>query len=386
MRRSSRTSAAGLRSRGGPGGFGWLMLLVAAAVLAAIGWQLWRQGGRTPPGRQDAARVPPGPKPLPVPPASAFRNVRFPTDQDILREPATPGVFQPTAAGNLQSALYGSVRSGQHGGRLMSQFHEGIDIAPVRRDGRGRPLDTVHAVAAGRVGYANRVPGNSNYGNYVVLLHDDPLGEIYTLYAHLADVDGAVRAGVPVALGTVLGHMGNTPATIIPAARAHMHFEVGLIGNAHFDRWFQAQRLKPDHGNYNGWNLLAVEPRGFFKAQRDARSFEFGSYLRSLPQAFEIVVAAHNLPDYFRRYPALWQGAPFAGGWLVLTCVDNGVPLGGRTASAEEIRRIGERKAVVLKADPAVLGRNGTRLVVQEGGAWRLGQSGERWLAILMQP
>lgn len=384
MRRRSKSSSAGARSQGGPSAASWLTLLILCAAAAIIWWMVWQQ--RTPaPATVPTPQAGTLPAP-PPPPKSAFREVRFPTDQDILKDPSTPGVFQPTAAGNPESALYGSVRSTQIGGRLMPSFHEGIDIAPLQRDRRGRPLDAVHAVADGRVGHVNRAPGNSNYGNYVVLLHEDPLGEVYTLYAHLAEIADGIRPGVAIPRGTVLGRMGNTPTTIVPMARAHTHFEIGLVNNTHFERWFRAQRLKPDHGNYNGWNLMAVDPRGCLRMQRDSREFEFRSYLVSLPVAFEVVIAARGPLDYFRRYPSLWQGAPFAGGWMVLRCADNGVPLSGRVATPDEVRQAGERRAAVLKADAAVLGRNGTRLVVHDNGAWRIGRSGERWLEILTYP
>ena len=377
---------AGAGGAGGPALGGWLVLGILVVVGVLLGWGLWAK-------RQDGAAgpsAPPAPaasQPAAAPAArSAFATMRFPTGQDILQDPATPGVFQPTAAGSPTSALYGSVRSAEVGGHLMPSFHEGIDIAPLQRDGRGQPLDTVYAAAAGRVGYANRQPGNSNYGNYVVLLHTDAVGEVYTLYAHLAEIAAAVRPGVTVTQGMVLGRMGHTPLSIIPLARAHTHFEVGLISNAQFDRWFRAQRLKPDHGIYNGWNLLAVEPRGCFRMQKDARDFAFLDYLKTLPVAFEVLVSVTHMPDYFRRYPALWQGAPCSAGPVVLACSEDGVPLSGRSATPDEIRQAGGRRVAVLKADAQVLGRNGARLVVQDRGAWRIGQSGERWLEILNYP
>jgi murein DD-endopeptidase MepM/ murein hydrolase activator NlpD len=323
---------------------------------------------------------------LPPAPVSAFKEVRFPTEQDILRDPAVPGVFQPTAAGSVQSPLFGSVRSATVGGRLMPSFHEGIDIAPRQRDRRGQPLDTVQAVADGRVGYINRAPGNSNYGNYVVLLHEDPLGEVYTLYAHLAEVAAGLQPGTRTPKGTVLGRLGHTPATIIPLARAHVHFEIGLVGNSHFDRWFRVQRLKPDHGNYNGWNLLGADPRAFFQAQRGNAAFEFRNYVRTMPVAFELLVSTPRPIEFFGRYPSLWQGSAFAGGWVVLACSENGLPVCGRNATTDEVRAAGTRRAVVLKADPAIIGRNGLRLVVLDGSAWRLGQSGKRWLEIMTYP
>ncbi len=376
MSRRARLPAAGEDSPGAPAAAGaWLTLLLLAG-LAVLVWGLVVRS------RPAASRENQAPPP-PPPPVSAFKDVRFPTDQDILQDPAVPGVFQPTAAGNVQSPLFGSVRSATLGARLMPSFHEGIDIAPRQRDRHGQPLDAVQAVADGRVGYVNRAPGNSNYGNYVVLLHDDPVGEVYTLYAHMAEVAAGLQSGVKTPKGTVLGRLGRTPTTIIPLARAHVHLEIGLLGNARFDRWFRAQRLKPDHGNFNGWNLLGVDPRAVFQAQRASPAFEFRTYVRTIPVAFELLVSTPRPIDFFRRHPALWEGAPFAGGWAVLACSENGLPVIGRNATADEVRAAGTRRTVVLKTDPAVIGRNGARLVVKDGSAWRLGQSGARWLEIM---
>ena len=133
------------------------------------------------------------PPPPPPPPPLLWSKLVFPTQQQGLLEEGREDVFQPTAAGTRESALYGSVRTVNRGGRLLASFHEGIDIAPVRRDRRGRPLDDVLAVAEGKVAYVNKVAGNSTYGKYAVVEHDDPMGPVYTLYAHLASV--AVKRG-----------------------------------------------------------------------------------------------------------------------------------------------------------------------------------------------
>lgn len=317
--------------------------------------------------------------------ASPFSHVVTPTDQKAL-DSAIPGVFQPTAAGTMESALYGSVRTAQMGTHLYPSFHEGIDIAPMRRNGRGVPLDEVRAVAAGTVGYINQKPGNSNYGNYVVLLHQDPLGTIYTLYAHLAAVSGDLRVGQMLEPGQLVGILGNTASTGIPLNRAHLHFEVGLIGNEHFPTWFRAQKLKPDHGLYNGQNLFALSPLAFFNSRESFAAAGFKGFVSAVPVAFTLLIPVGHPLDYFRRYPGLWTGSPFQGGGMVITCSENGALLSGRTATPEEIRTANPGKVAVLNVDTKVLGRNGCRLVVEDRGHWRLGEKGGRWLEILEYP
>lgn len=354
---------------------GWLIVVALAALALAV-W-LWVLDTRRP----GAAGVPPGagesPRPVPV-----FTAGAYPTDRDRL-DPDVPGVFMPTASGRPESALYGSVRTTRKGQTFWAQFHEGIDIAPLRRDARGNALDEVRAVAAGSVGFVNRQPGNSNYGNYVVLMHADPLGPVYTLYAHLASVAPGLAAGQAVQRGQALGIMGRTPFANIPVERTHLHFEVGLVANARFGQWFRGQKLTPDHGMFNGMNLFALDPLKFFEARDEASEFWFADFVREVPVAYVVMIPAARGLDYFRRYPGLWQGPAYAGGWMVLSCSENGTPLSGRAATADEVGQARGATPRVLKADAAVLGRNGCRLVVQDNGRWRLGEKGQRWLEIL---
>ena len=63
-----------------------------------------------------------------------LRKMVFPTGQTGLLDPAAANVFQPTASGRPESALYGSTRTGRRGKFLRATFHEGIDVAAVRRD------------------------------------------------------------------------------------------------------------------------------------------------------------------------------------------------------------------------------------------------------------
>ena len=67
----------------------------------------------------------------------------YPTDQKDLLDWQKPGVYQPTSSGKIESALFGSVRTTKQGGRLLSSFHEGLDIASLKRDRRSRPLEDV---------------------------------------------------------------------------------------------------------------------------------------------------------------------------------------------------------------------------------------------------
>ena len=115
-----------------------------------------------------------------------------------------------------------------------TRFHEGIDIRPEKRDRRGEPADVVTAAMAGRVAYANP-KADGAYGRYVVLEHTLAGVSLYTLYAHLASIDPALREGRFVAPGATLGVMGRSDAGGgFPKDRAHLHFEVGLAALGQF--------------------------------------------------------------------------------------------------------------------------------------------------------
>ncbi|MCA1808295.1 MAG: M23 family metallopeptidase [Lentisphaerae bacterium] len=317
-------------------------------------------------------------------PPSDLRNLGFPTDQTNLLAPEAVSVFQPTASGNPESALYGSVRTRKQGRSFLPAFHEGLDIAAMQRDRQGRPLDRIYAVAPGKIGYINRIAGNSNYGRYLVLVHDDPLGEVYTLYSHLAQVDDGLQAGHNVAQGQVLGIMGNSSSSPIPMVRAHLHFEIGIVLNDRFGNWFASKKLKPNHGRFHGWNLLGIDPLAVYADQGRTPGFNLLRHLQSIPPAYDLIIRTDRLPDYFRRYQSLWQGEAFVPGAIVVTCTEGGVPLSGRNAKAQEADLPGRDSAKPQNVDEKALGRNGLRIITRQGDQWQLGRNGLRWLEMLL--
>jgi murein DD-endopeptidase MepM/ murein hydrolase activator NlpD len=357
-----------------------LLLLIALVVLLSLDRCKPR---REPDGAEPAPAAAGALGELPseeAPPA--LRGMALPSPQQNLFEPGWEKGVQPTVSGRPESGLYGSSRTGSKG---LASFHEGVDIAAVARDARGKPTDPVTAVSDGRVAYVNRVAGNSNYGIFVVLFHSDPAGVIYTLYAHLASVEAGVVVGREVSKGALLGILGHTPSATIPLDRAHLHFEVGLLANDRFPAWAVKAGLKDPHGNFNGRNLLGVDPLGVLADSAREPDFSMLKHLQSLPPAFSIVARGRGgMPDYFRRHPALWADAAPPGPALVWTCTNGGVPISGRNATAEEAARLGGGKAAVLSVDEEALGRNGRHLVVRRSAGWQLGQNGESWLGLLM--
>jgi len=368
--------------------YGTIVLLVILE-LAFVGLVLYQCFRAKQPGVQDAELETPGEADRRLWTAGCnrtatdpFQHLVFPTDQVL--DCNGPDVFQPTVSGRPESALFGSVRTASYGKGLAASFHEGVDIAADQRDRAGRPQDAVYAVADGKVAYVNTKAGNSNYGKYVVLIHTCPSGIVYTLYAHLAAISPNVSCGQAMQAGDVLGVVGHTANPPIPLPQAHLHFEVGLILNARFSQWFHAQKLKNGHGNFNGWNLLAVDPLAVYENQRQQTDFDFFRHIAALPAAFEIVLATRRKPNFFDRYPCLWEGAPYQGAGLQMKVSENGLPIKGRNATESERQLQGAHQSAVLRVDPEALGRNGCHLVICQSGLWRLGSEGEKWRDILM--
>lgn len=307
----------------------------------------------------------------------------FPTPQTRLRDLEDPTVFMPTASGRVISAHYGSTRTNASG---QAVFHEGVDIGPMRRDRVRRALDPIFAVADGTVAYANRVAGNSTYGIYIVLTHEDELGTFYTLYAHLASVAGHIREGRPVLRGETIGVMGHTSSFNIPVERAHLHFEIGVINNMRFAEWYRGKRRTPDHGTWHGHNLTGIDPMLLLLGlEVDGENrFSMLDALRELPTAYTLAVHARAPWDYFRRHPMLWEGEPFTGNVMVVEFCEAGTPLRGRNATPEEREGVTASRPRVLDVNREALGRNGRRKIVPAGrDAWRLSPWGMEWLEVL---
>lgn len=304
----------------------------------------------------------------------------------MLAQP-TDELFQPTASGRPVSALYGSTRTGLARGRAVSRFHEGIDIRCKRRDKRSRPLDAVLAAADGTVAYVNRIAGNSSYGIYLVLTHEDRIGPVYSLYAHLARVAPGIRLGKTVRLGARLGTMGNTSTLGIARARSHLHLEIGLIVNTAFHDWLKTALPDQDslHDIYHGWNLTGLDPLALFRRMHGTKRLDLLRYLTELPVAFTLVANAGPTDiDYFLRYPALWQGPGAPSGRVLLAVSEGGAILHGRTIQAAHGAKPESHRPEVLEVNETALGRNGRHLIRKAGAAWVLTDHGRRWLQILL--
>ncbi|MBF4589479.1 M23 family metallopeptidase [Curtobacterium flaccumfaciens pv. oortii] len=140
---------------------------------------------------------------------------------------AATGTIVNTGAGDIRWPIAGSIRvSSPFGPRLApcgacSSIHQGADITP----GAGTPIG---AVAAGAVRISGTHP---EYGQYVIIDHQIDGQTISTLYAHMIFGSSPLRAGQSVAVGQLVGLVGNTGAS----TGAHLHLQVMLGGTTPID-------------------------------------------------------------------------------------------------------------------------------------------------------
>jgi murein DD-endopeptidase MepM/ murein hydrolase activator NlpD len=234
---------------------------------------------------------------------SLLADLIWPTPNPAFQEGlGIESYIQSTASGITSSGLFGCVRNGG------ARFHEGLDLYPIKRTRTGEPADKVYSILPGRVVHTNTVAGYSSYGRYVVIEHDQEVPAYHTLYAHLASVDKAIKPGVRVNSGSEIGIMGRSAAGYsIPKERGHLHFEIGFRLTNTFDAWYGEQKFgsKNRHGNWNGMNLVSIDPLDFYQSIRSGEIENVYEYLQKQSAVARIQIYTSKIPDFVRLYPAL---------------------------------------------------------------------------------
>lgn len=279
---------------------------------------------------------------------------------------------QPTVSGEVTSGCFGCVRS--EGG----QFHEGLDLFPVKRNRQGEALDSVYAIFPGVVRHVSTKAGNSSYGRYVVLEHTDVSPSVYSLYAHLASVASGLAPGRRVERGQTLGQMGRSAGGYtIPRDRAHLHLEIGVMMTRDFQSWYRARKFGSpnDHGLWNGMNLMGFDPLDFFNAFRERRIDNFEQYFSKMEPAVRFRVSTRRMPDFVDRYPSLLTKAPegIVAGWEVAVN-HTGLPFRFTPLTASELVGYSANEVRVVEFNESLLKKNRCRsLVATRRGAPRPG-------------
>ena len=287
--------------------------------------------------------------------------------------------FEGESSNPWEGGQYGFVRNPQKFGTtiLYTRFHEGIDIRPLHRDASGEPLDVVHAIAAGKVVYANNVPSYSNYGRYIVIEHQFGGCPYYSLYAHLSvvqvNIGDQLSQGDPIA---VMGHTGEG----IDRERSHVHLELNLLLNADFERWSKKYfpRDGNRHGNYNGQNLDGFDIGRLYLELKKNPQKTIPDFFQEETIWYRVLVPASTRMDILRRYPWLSGGQTEAKSWEI-SFNQAGIPIHfeARTQSVE--------KPVLtwVKFSPYPYGLQTRGYIQGSGSTSSLSQDGERYLDLL---
>ncbi len=315
-------------------------------------------------------------------------DICLPTANDALLRPGGDAdFFQPTVEGTVESGMFGCVRVNGH------RFHEGIDIKCLQRDRRGEPTDPVHAVADGEVAFINTRPGLSNYGRYVVLQHRWDDVQVSSLYAHLSEVTRGLVVGQPVKKGQVIGVLGHSANTRegIPRDRAHLHFEINFLLNPNFYLWYPKHDPDaPPFGNFNGKNLIGLDPAAFLRAYATNRKLNFAQYVSQQPVAFTALVGARPWP-WLTLHPEQVQSATGTPVAYEISMTYWGMPVAVWPRTAGEIgesqRRVLQHGLpVVMRVNEAELARGTCQELLKHsrhGGGWMLSEQGREWFELL---
>jgi murein DD-endopeptidase MepM/ murein hydrolase activator NlpD len=375
-----------------------LLLLTLALPLAIFVVACAYVAQQSPPPESPA---PPKPTTAPTRPQSIAISLPTP-NQFLFATGREQDFYQPVEPARLQTAKFGCTRIGASGAE-GSGFHEGIDIRCLQRDKRGEPTDPVTAIADGTVVYVNPSGGASNYGIYVVVRHEFHDAILYSLYAHLASVAHGMRPDSKVARGQQLGVMGRTSNDfkdgLIPKERAHLHLEICVYVNPHFAEWSLRKNKRPvEHGNFNGRNLIGLDPAAFILAAQRDSWFTVRKFLDAQTTAFTVLFdsrepipfLAHNqwlLRPPSEPHPSQPIPAPVVA--VEIAFDHTGLPLRAMPRRSNELteetqRALLQRRFVLASVNEPELARNNCReLVKQEGRRWTLTTRGNEFIEIL---
>lgn len=313
--------------------------------------------------------------------------IDFPTANRALLEPgAEENFFVGTVGKPWTSGMFGCVRSEGW------QMHEGLDIRSIQRDRKGEPVDPIVAAADGTVAYINHKQGLSNYGKYIVLQHRIEGLEIYSVYAHLSAVRKGLKTGDAVRLGEQIAVMGRTANTAqrISKERAHLHFELNLFVNDRFAEWYKRSfpGQRNDHGDWNGQNLLGLDPQLILLGQAEQREqFSLLQFVRTQTELCRVLVRDASFP-WLHRYTPLIRRNPVAdtegvAGYEIALNY-NGVPFLLIPRAPSEMPKVSKSKFDLLSVNEAEYEQYPCRkLVVKRGDGWELSKAGERLLELL---
>lgn len=211
--------------------------------------------------------------------------------------------FEGQASKPWEGGCFGMVRNAirLNDQVVLTKFHEGIDIAPLRRDAAGKPLDPVRSISPGTVVHTSPLAGRSNYGKYVVVRHEWDGSEVYSLYAHLAEI--TCKPGDAVTTQSTLGILGSTGAGL-NRERAHLHLELAMMMSRRYEDWHKTSGGGVNHqGLFNGMNLAGTDVARFFLEHQAHPERSFREFVTSTPIYMKVLAPGRGVPDFVKRHP-----------------------------------------------------------------------------------
>jgi murein DD-endopeptidase MepM/ murein hydrolase activator NlpD len=291
--------------------------------------------------------------------------------------------FQGEKSWPWEGGRYGFVRNPvpTASGLVYTRFHEGIDIKPLRRDGRGEPLDEVHAIADGKVVHANAVPGYSNYGRYIVIEHTWDGSRYYSLYGHLSEISAIV--GATVQRGDRIARLGHSGEGLTQA-RSHLHLELNLMLNRNFEDWHDRYFARDPNYNgiYNGINLTGIDIARFFLEHEKRPELNVPRFLAEEEIFYRVAVADSPHFDLRKWYPWMVKGESDSSKSWEISFARSGIPL--RIEAHDEV--ITEPVLTFVKKSEVDYSYLTRGVIEGRGERPRLSESGMRLMRLLTWP
>jgi hypothetical protein len=184
--------------------------------------------------------------------------------------------------------------------------------------------------------------------------------------------------------------MGRTANTRegISRERAHVHFELNLLVNEHFPAWYRKTfpGQRNDHGQWNGQNLLGLDPRAIFlEQQRLGAKFNLVTFIQSQVELCRVMVRKTDFP-WLKRYAALIrpnaraQQEGVAG--YEISFNFNGIPIRLIPRAASELKS--RAKFQLLSVNEAEQQKNPCRrFVTKRSRRWEIAPRGLNALELL---
>ena len=192
-----------------------------------------------------------------------------------------------------------------------------------------------------------------------------------------------VSAGENVKQGQKLAIMGHT-GTGIDRERAHVHVELNLLLNDHFEEWHDMYfRGEPNrHGIYNGLNLAGIDLPRLILAARSNPALTMAAFFGREEVFYKVLLP--NTPGFQlpERYPWMIERTPNdkPASWEV-SFTRSGLPI----AIAPSSRAVSAAEISYVKQVPGNLG-NPTRHLAGRASSPRLSESGKIYMRLLTFP